>query len=323
MKISDLTSPFFNNRKPDDNDLGFGTKITSAGTRLVNKDGSFNIERNGAQSWAPYLWLVEMSWPKFFLVVGAFYFLVNALFALGFVLIGVDTLAGIDKQGFLADFGIGFFFSVQTFTTVGYGALNPDNFAADLLSAIVALVGLMSFALATGLFFSRFSKPKAQILYSQISLIAPYQDITSFQFRIANTRNNNIIDVEAKVAMTWIEQDNGQRKRRFTSLELEREKIALLPLNWTIVHPISEESPLYGLTKEALEKMQVEFIVQIKAYDETFAQQVNSNSSYVASEIRWHKKFEGMYYPNGSTTILDLDKIDAVYDAPLPVESRG
>jgi inward rectifier potassium channel len=320
MKISDFTSPLFNNRKPDDNDLGFGTKITSEGTRLVNKDGSFNIERNGANAWAPYLWLVEMSWSRFFLVVGSFYFMVNALFALGFVLIGVDTLAGMDKQGFLADFGTSFFFSVQTFTTVGYGALNPNSFGADLLSAIVALVGLMSFALATGLFFSRFSKPKAQILFSEISIIAPYQDISSFQFRIANTRNNNIIDVEAKVAMTWIEHNNDQRKRRFTSLELEREKIALLPLNWTIVHPIDEKSPLYQKSKEDLEKMQVEFIVQIKAYDETFAQQVNTNSSYIAAEMLWEKKFEGMYYPNGSTTVLDLDKIDAVYDAPVLLE---
>ena len=97
MKISDLTSPFFGNRKPVDNDLGFGTKITSEGTRLVNKDGSFNIERNGAKTWAPYLWLVEMSWSKFFLIVTAFYIVVNAIFALGFVWIGIDAISGVEK----------------------------------------------------------------------------------------------------------------------------------------------------------------------------------------------------------------------------------
>ncbi len=314
MKISDLTSPFFRNRKPDDNDLGFGTKMTTAGTRLVNKDGTFNIERNGAHSWAPYLWLVEMSWPKFFLIVGGFYFVVNALFALGFVIIGVDGLAGIERTNFFEDFGTAFFFCVQTFTTVGYGALNPDTFMADFLASLVALVGLMSFALATGLFFSRFSKPRAQLIYSKIAIMAPYQDITSFQFRIANQRNNNIIDVEAKVAMTWIEEIDGEKKRRFTTLSLERDKIAMLPLNWTIVHPIDEESPLYELSHEQVLKMNVEFIIQIKAYDETFAQQVNTNSSYTASEILWNKKFEGMYFPDGSTTILDLDKINAVYE---------
>ena len=218
------------------------------------------------------------------------------------------------KEFFFENFGTCFFFSVQTFTTVGYGALSPTTVWADLLSSLVALVGLMSFALATGLFFSRFSKPKAQLLYSDIAIIAPYQDIKSFQFRIANTRNNNIIDVEAKIAMTWIENLEGQRKRRFTSLLLERDKIALLPLNWTIVHPIDEESPLYNLGKKDLQKMQVEFIVQMKAYDETFAQQVNSNSSYTANEILWSKKFEGMYYPNGSSIVLDLDKINAVND---------
>jgi len=315
MKISDFTSPFFGNRNPDDNDLGFGTKITSEGTRLVNKDGSFNIERNGAHAWAPYLWLVEMSWMKFFLIVSSFYFVTNALFALGFVFIGVDSIAGVDSKGFFEDFGTSFFFSVQTFTTVGYGALSPSNVWADLLSSVVALVGLMTFALATGLFFSRFSKPRAQLLFSKIAIIAPYHGIQSFQFRIANKRNNNIIDAEAKVAMTWIEEINREKKRRFASLPLERDMIALLPLNWTIVHPINEESPLYQLTSADLKRMQVEFIIQIKAYDETFAQQVNSNSSYTAGELLWHKKFESMYYPNQKTTVLDLDKIDAVYDA--------
>ncbi len=297
-----------------DNDLGFGTKITSAGTRLINKDGSFNIERNGARSWAPYLWLVEMSWTKFFIIVVAFYFLVNAFFAILFLMIGVEGISGLEEgNGTFSDFGSSFFFCVQTFTTVGYGALNPSNFWADILSSIVALVGLMTFALATGLFFSRFSKPRAQLLFSKIAIIAPYHDMQSFQFRIANKRNNNIIDVEARVTMTWIEEHNRQKRRRFASLSLEREKIALLPLNWNIVHPIDEESPLYSLSRSILEKMQLEFVIQIKAYDETFAQQVHANSSYTYDEISWNKKFESMYYPNGATTVLDLDKIDAVY----------
>lgn len=315
MKISDFTSPLFRLNRQEDLELGFGTKITNEGGRLVNKDGTFNVKRKGARVYTPYQWLVEMSWSEFFAYVCSFYIASNALFASLFVIIGVDNLSGVEKQNMVADFGNAFFFSVQTFTTVGYGSISPNSFGADMIASTVALVGLMSFALATGLFFARFAKPKAQLLFSNVALIAPYKKGNSFQFRIANLRNNNIIDAEAKVAVTWLETDeSGNKRRRFNTLNLEIDKIALLPLNWTLVHAINESSPLWGLDEKHFRKASLEFIVQIKAYDESFAQQVNTNSSYICSEIIWNKKFLSMYHPEGSTTVLDLDKIDSFCD---------
>ena len=167
----------------------------------------------------------------------------------------------------------------------------------------------MSFALATGLFFARFSKPEAQIIYSKNALITPFKKGTAFQFRIANLRNNKIINLEAKVNMTWVEEIDGLKRRRFSSLNLERDKIFLFPLNWTIVHSISKESPLYGKSMTELSKMQTEFLILVEGYDETFAQIVHTNNSYTWDEIIWDVRFETMYRPEKGKTFLELDKI--------------
>lgn len=302
-------SIFRRKRKLEENDLGFGTRITSAGERLINKDGSFNILRTGVKIWTPYQSLVEMPWSRFFVLITIFYCVVNAFFASIFVAIGVDCLKGVEPQSIVENFANAFFFSVQTFTTVGYGAVSPVGTLANIIASIDALVGLMSFALATGLFFARFSKPKAQIIYSKNAIITPYNNGTSFQFRIANLRNNKIIDLEAKVNMTWVEEIDGLKRRRFSLLDLEREKIFLFPLNWTIVHPITKRSPLYGKSMAQLKKMQAEFLVLIEGYDETFAQKVHTNNSYTSDEIIWDVRFERMYRPEQGQTLLELDKI--------------
>lgn len=323
MKLTDLAETLMGKRyagTEGENDLGFGTKITASGERLINRDGSFNIRRTGIRNWTPYMWLVEMPWPPFFGIVFLFYELTNAFFALLFVLAGVENLNGVSSSGFFSDFLQAFFFSIQTFTTVGYGFISPQGIPANLIASVVALIGLMSFAIATGLFFARFAKPRAQILFSRHALIAPFKDtgLPSFQFRIANRRNNKIIDLTAAVTVTWIEDQNGQKIRRFRVLELERDAVALFPLNWTIVHPIDQESPLAGQTPEQLEAMNAEFIVLIEGFDETFAQQVHASGSYTWREIKWNTRFQPMYHHGRGYTLLELDRIDEVTETPLP-----
>ncbi|MEL7117808.1 MAG: ion channel [Bacteroidota bacterium] len=322
MKITDIVNPFTRNNRNNtvNDDLGFGSKLTADGGRLVNKDGTFNIHRRGQSTYTPYQWAVEISWAEFIGVVTVFFCITNALFAFGFMMLGVENISGIESSSFLGNFCSAFFFSVQTFTTVGYGSMSPLNVPTHLLASIDALVGLLTFALATGLLFAKFAKPKAQLIFSEFAIMAPYKKnkFRSFQFRIANLRNNKIIDAEAILTMTWLKECPDGNVRQFANLELERTKVALLPLNWTIVHPITAESPLYGKAEYEIEAMDVEFIVQIKAFDETFAQQVNAHSSYTFKEIKWNKSFERMYYSSNGKTILNLDMIDDVRDAMLP-----
>jgi inward rectifier potassium channel len=306
-------NPFRNNRSKEAEDLGFGSRITGERERLLNKDGSFNVKRQGRRNWTPYQDLVEMPWWKFFLVVLAYFVGTNSFFSLALCFLGMECLNGTVQGPFWEEFAQGFFFSVQTFTSVGYGVISPKCLSVNILSSFIALFGLMSFALATGLFFSRFSKPRAQLLFSKVAIITSYRDgLSSLQFRIANRRDNPIINLEAKVTMSWVEREfGGTARRRYARLPLELDKVVMLPLNWTIVHPIDENSPLYGKTALDLKKMNLEIIALIEGFDETFSQNVHANSSYCDDEVVFKVRFKPMYFPGeGGKTLLDLNAID-------------
>ncbi|MCB0704797.1 MAG: transporter [Saprospiraceae bacterium] len=323
-----IRSKFLSNtpkaQETDPDDLGFGTKITGDGQRLINSDGTYNVVRQGLTSWTPYQDLVEMSWSRFFLIVLLFYVLVNSFLGLLYLLVGIDNLQGVAPGNLLTDFASAFFFSVQTFTTVGYGAVSPDGYPANILAALGALIGLMSFALATGLVFARFSKPKAAILFSENAIIAPYRGITGFMFRIANKRANKMINLTARVTMSWLEMEDGKKARKFAALKLERDKIYMFPLNWTLVHPIDEESPLHAKTEAELLEMQAEFIILIEGHDETYAQMVHANGSYLSADVRWHKRFEPMYEPTSDgRTLFNLEKINSFQDANMEQQAEA
>ena len=291
-------------------DLGFGTKVTSQDGRLINKDGSFNVERKGLSHFDFYQWLIGISWWRFIFIVLVSYFFVNTFFAVIYVVVGVEHLTGIEGNTFEEKFFEAFFFSAQSLTTVGYGRISPVGFYASVVASIESMVGLLGFALATGLMYGRFSRPAAKIIYSDKAIIAPYRGITGFMIRIANARKNQLIEVEAQIAMTWI--DKEKKLRQFEILKLERSKINFLSLSWTIVHPIDEHSPLYHLTKEKLKEAKTEFIIMLKGFDETFSQTVYSRNSYLYSEMEWEAKFILAISDNGDGKArLDMDKISA------------
>ena len=294
---------------PEDMDFGFGDKVArNPGTRLINNDGTFNVVRRGRSIFAPYQNLVEMGWGKFLLIMIVAYVLINVVFAVGFLLIGTDSLANVSQDDpFWYRFLGAFFFSVQTFTTVGYGSLAPVGIAANALSAFVALFGWVALAVATGLFYARFARPSRLIVFSEQALISSYKNgLKSLQFRIANKRDNHLINLHARVVLTWL--DGG--RRRFAPLELERDYVPLFPLNWTIVHPINESSPIYGWTSDDYCERRSELLIMIEGYDETFAQTIYVNNSYMHHELKWNARFQPMYIEREMTTELHLNRID-------------
>ncbi len=291
------------------NDLGLGTKIVSL-QRFIRKDGSFNVTRRGVKGQSYYQNLVEESWRRLLFEIVFYYLVINLFFAIILVGIGVDSISGLSSQSFGHDLMHAFFFSVQTFTTVGYGAMSPVTIGAHFLSALIAFVGLLSFALATSLIYSRFSKPKAQIIFSQKAVVCKYKDTTALMFRIVNKRNHKINDLEAEVFATWIEYNNNTPKRIFAKLELERRQIFLFPMNWTIVHPLAETSPLFNKTKEQLSQVNLEIIVQLKGYDESYNQTVHANASYITKEIIWGERFAPMVTSDEDGTVVWVDRID-------------
>lgn len=313
----------FNIRQPFKNtpfnDLGFGSKITEAGERLIHKDGSFNIIRTGRKSWTPYQLLLGMSSTRFTLFSLTFFILINSIFATLFILIGIEQLNGVPEGNFISDFLYAFFFSVQTFTTVGYGGINPVGISANFVASLCASVGLVAFALITGLFFARFSKPRSHIAFSKKAILTRYKEgLHCFQFRIVNTRSHKIIDLEATVIFTWLEKHGAGMKRHYANLKLERSKVFLFPLNWTIVHPITKESPLFSKTLAEIADMHGEFMIMLKGFDESYNQLIHTNTSYIAKDMETAVKFHPMYTSSAdSPTVLHLDCIDKL----LPLES--
>lgn len=310
--LNSLLSPLSNKPKEEQNDLGFGQKVTSK--RLILSNGGFNIERRGSKVFNPYQYLIEISWGKFFLLIILAFIGINSVFAICFLLCGPTAFSGISSSSIFHDFLYLFFFSVQTFTTVGYGSMSPMGITANLVAAICALVGLMGFALATGLFFARFSRPKSQIIFSSKAIVTRYKDNKGFQFRLANRRNNKIINAKVEVTASWLEEIDHKIERRYASLPLERSTVAMLPLNWTIVHPIEKSSPFCKMQPEDFKEAYMEFLVQLEAYDESYSQTIHTNTSYTWEEMVWGVRFSPMYYTDKESgkTILELDKIDEV-----------
>jgi inward rectifier potassium channel len=296
-------------------ELGFGSKTSSQKTRLINKDGSFNVERVELSKWksvSVYHALVSMSWRKFNAVVFLYFVFINLIFACFYYLVGVQNLRGVEGSSELDKFLEAFFFSTQTFTTVGFGRISPVGHLASSIAAVESLVGLLGFALATGLLYGRFSRPVANLIFSKNAIIAPFKDGKAFQFRLANKMSNSqITNMLCTVTVAKLEIENGVPIRRFRALELEVKNIIFFPMVWTINHPIDENSPMYGMTMKDMEEADLEFMISLSGFDDTFAQNVTARYSFTHQELVYGAKWISVFGTNArGQTSQDLNKID-------------
>lgn len=293
-------------------DPGLTQKYGGPLRRAINKDGGFNVHSEGG-NWHdihPYLHLVNMSWTGFFAVIVAAYVVVNLLFAGIYAWIGSDQLSGAEAPTALGRFMNMFFFSSHTLSTVGYGNIAPRGMAANAVASFEALLGVLGLAVATGLLFGRVSRPSARIGFSETLVIAPYQDITALEFRIINRRPNILVDTQAQILLMTVETSNGEPRRNFQFLKLERDNVLFLATPWTIVHPIDSESPLYGKSAEDLAGLQAEVLILIKAFDDTFAQSVQQRYSYRHDEFVWDRRFAPAFFiDKEGDLVIELDKI--------------
>lgn len=300
---------------------GFGD---NASGRFINKDGLPNVNRKGVNIFNRFSWyhtMLDLSTFQFLSYLVIAYILVNIFFALIYYLIGVEHLTGIDKSNPMNEFIDVFFFSSQTFTTVGYGRIAPVGFTASLVATFEAFLGLLTFAIATGLFYGRFSRPRAYLKFSDIALIAPFKERTALMFRLAPYKNNSLTDAEIIVSTAIQVMENSVSKSKFYTLKTQLNRINTLALNWTIVHIIDDDSPFYGFNEEDFSNTDIEIIIHVRAFDEVFSNTVVQRSSYISKEIIYGAKFVPMYYPDKEnlSTILDLDKINHYQKADLPM----
>ena len=305
-------------KKDEFDDLGLGTKAPGGGFRALNKDGSFNVRKTNISFFERFNFfhvLISMSWAQFIGLIILGYFLVNLVFAGIYVGIGMEYLTGINGISSQDLFMEAFFFSAQTITTLGYGQVAPIGPLANTIAAAESMLRLLGFALARGLLYGRFSKPSGKIKYSEHAVISPYKNINAFMFRVINPQGNQLLEVEVTVTLSMRREHSDLRD--FHLLELERSKVIFFPYMWTIVHPINESSPIFGISEAEMLTKDAEFIIMMKAFDESFSQTVYSRSSYKAFEIKWAQKFVYLVKQEEDGISVDVGRLDETEPAAL------
>ncbi len=307
----------------DLSNTGFGANSSVEGGRLVNADGSNNLRKTGLPFYeriSIYHSLLRMNRMKFMMAIMTFYTAINLFFAVIYFMIGVDHLQGIDVHAPLyIRFLNAFFFSSQTLTTVGYGHVAPSGILTNFVASTESLMGILAFAVVTGLIYGRFSRPRAYILFSNNLIVAPHKGGKALMARIATYKNNHLTDAEAQLTVALHVNENGKMITRFYQLPLEISKVTSLALSWTLVHPINEDSPIANFTDDQLREAKMEVILGIKAFDDHFSNTVQQRTSYSHQQLVYGAKFEPMFErsPEGNYTLLELDKISHHIRVPL------
>ena len=300
-------------------DTGFGIQGNQIGGRFINKDGSFNLRKEGLplrQRISVYSWLLELSWLQFLGLVILFYLVANVVFTLLYILAGIGGLQGFASENYAGRVIEIFFFSTETITTVGYGRINPVDNWTHIVASLEAMTGWLSLALITGLLYGRFSRPKAYIAFSEHALISPYKNGVGLMFRMVPYKiNHHLTDARVVVNVALIQSVDEKPVYQFYQLKLERSRIDTFNMNWTVVHPIDNDSPLLNFTNENLEQTDLELYVQVTGFDHIFSNMVMQRTSYTYKEIVWGAKFNPMYHEATAkaTTVLNLDMLNA-YD---------
>lgn len=296
-------------------DPGFGHNSAENVKGTINKDGSSNIIHVNRKFSIDdlYTFFIELSWWRFFAMVIASYTVLNILFGIIYVTIGIEQITA-SKGSFFKDFLNGFFFSAQTLTTVGYGGIAPKGILANIIAAFEALIGLTSFSFITGLLYGRFSKPRASIRFSDNLIIRDFKEERALMFRLMNSRKTIMIEPEVSVTLSLNEKNKeNQYKRSFFTLELERKRITYLPTIWTIVHPINKKSPLYNLTNDEIQKLDAGLYVLIQYHEESFGQKVYQASSYKFNQLITDVKYTpSSSFDENGYTVLDHQKLSEV-----------
>ncbi|HNW00180.1 MAG TPA: ion channel [Chitinophagales bacterium] len=318
MQFRERMNRRFTNKGEKGDDFGFTNRISDSAQRILNQNGSFNVIRVGEKKLI-FHELLTMSWTHFLGYILAYYALTNLFFAGLYLLVDFNGIGMTSDYEVQRPFLIAFYFSAQTLTTVGYGSLYPLSAPVSTLAAFEALIGLMGFAIFTGLMYGRFSKTPHSIRFSKHALVAPYKDGIGIMFRAANERNHNLTELEVKVTLAIITDNDGKPGRKFFPLPIDNNRITYFPLNWTMVHNITAESPLYGMREQDFAEADMELLIMVKGYNETTSQEVHARFSYTQREIVYGAKYLLPYYfREDGITIFELDKIDNHEPAELP-----
>lgn len=265
-----------------------------------------------------YHWLIRAPWWQVLTAMATLYLVTHLLFA-GLYLLGGDCIAGAAP----GSFGDAFFFSVQTLGTLGYGVLAPKTLYANVLVTVQAFIGVLGFAMASGLMFAKFAKPTAQVLFSEVAVVMRRGRQQVLSFRMANARGSDLVEATLRVSVLKSERmADGSLFRRFYEVELERSYSPVFLLSWQALHVIDEQSPLFGLSLEDLQKGAVHLIASVTAIDGHTAQTVHARHVWDANALRFGYRFRDVLKPLPDGRMqMDYRHFHAI--EPEPAKSAG
>jgi inward rectifier potassium channel len=259
-----------------------------------------------------YHGLLQLNWPATIGFIAAAYFVVNALFASFYYVVG-----GIEHAE-PASFLDAFYFSVQTMGTIGYGYMYPATHAANALVVVESTASLVLTALATGLVFAKFSRPTARLMFSERLTLSPMNGVPTLSFRLGNQRKNRIVEAQIRVVMIRTERTlEGKDFYHSIDLKLTRDRFSL-QRSWNVLHIVDETSPLFRDTPESLIEDGVEFLVNVSGLDDTWMQTVHAQYRYPAEAVAYGYRLADVLSEVGTVITLDLTRFhDIEPTAPI------
>jgi inward rectifier potassium channel len=263
---------------------------------------------------------LTISWPVFFVSLALIFLALNASFATLYML-GTTPIANQFPKGF----GGAFFFSVETLATVGYGDMHPQTVYAHWIATLEIFVGMSGIALATGLIFARFSRPRARIMFSRYAVVRPIDGHMTLLARAANGRQNMITEARGMMRMMRVETSpEGYSLRKLYDLPLVREQHPAFQFSWTLMHVIDETSPLFGETAESMEAREATLLVTIEGADEQTSQTMQARHTWEADAIRWQHKYVDLVREEDGVSHIDymhFHEIEALEPLAPPVKA--
>jgi inward rectifier potassium channel len=248
-----------------------------------------------------YFHFMEGSWMRVFVVIGVGFLLLNLIFAGLFLAAGGVT--GLESGTFLDAFA----FSVQTMTTIGYGAMSPTGSVAHVLVTLEAIVGLTVAAMATGLVFAKATRPQSSVLFSERVVVTQHHGKPTLMFRVGNARGNDVLEATMRVSVLMDDvSPEGYRMRRVFDLDLVRSRQPMFVLSWQLMHVIDESSPLFGVTPEDLPARVFNIVATLTGYDATYAQTTHARHIYYPEDVHFgHRLVDVIGRTDDGRVLLD------------------
>jgi inward rectifier potassium channel len=255
-----------------------------------------------------YYGFLVLPWSVFLVSLAGLYLLLNVGYGVLFAL-RPGSVHGL-PPGSLLD---AFFFSVETMSTVGYGAMYPATFYGHVVVTIDVVTGVLLVPLATGLIIAKFTLPAARVMFSRNILVGRFDGVPMLMFRVANTRENQIIEARMKLTLLRdAETTEGHRYRRMLDLPLVRDASPFFALSWTVMHPIDKASPFHGMGPDECRSAAAQLVAVLTGIDGTTSSTVYARRGYTYADILFDHAFEDvMEVKEDGTVKIDLGRFHA------------